>query len=57
MPPLYALYTNPQHIVATEDYATTMGNPLVKPQKKFNMKLALWQQLIPGMSLENSCVL
>lgn len=52
MPPLYALYTNPQHIVGVEDYATTMGNPLVKPQKTIQYEVGLWQQLIQGMSLE-----
>ncbi len=52
MPPLYALYTNSQHIVATEDYATTMGNPNVKPQKTIQYEVGLWQQLIQGMSLE-----
>jgi len=52
MPPLYALYTNPQHIVATENYKTTMGNPLVKPQKTIQYEVGLWQQLNPAMSIE-----
>jgi outer membrane receptor protein involved in Fe transport len=52
MPPLYALYTDPQHIVATENYKTTMGNPLVKPQKTIQYEVGLWQQLTPEMSVE-----
>ncbi|MEW6193565.1 MAG: TonB-dependent receptor [Bacteroidota bacterium] len=52
MPPLYALYTNSQHIVGVEDYTTTMGNPLVKPQKTIQYEVGLWQQLVKGMSIE-----
>lgn len=52
MPPLYSLYTNSQHIVGVEDYVTTMGNPLVRPQKTIQYEVGLWQQLLKGMSFE-----
>jgi outer membrane receptor protein involved in Fe transport len=51
MPPLYALYTNHDHVVGG-DYTTTMGSPLVKPQKTIQYEAGLWQQLSSDMSLE-----
>ena len=52
MPPLYALYANNKRLVPPTDYATTMGNPLIRPQKTIQYEVGLWQQLMPGMSLE-----
>ncbi|NWF88186.1 MAG: TonB-dependent receptor [Ignavibacteriaceae bacterium] len=52
MPPLYALYTNPQHIVSAQDYGTTMGFAQIKPQKTIQYEVGLWQQLTNEMGLE-----
>jgi outer membrane receptor protein involved in Fe transport len=52
MPPLYALYQNIQHIVPAANFATTMGNPLVKPQKTIQYEIGLWQELNSAMGLE-----
>jgi outer membrane receptor protein involved in Fe transport len=51
-PPLYALYTNYNHVIGTGDFQTLMGNPLVKAQKTVQYEAGLWQQLSLNMSLE-----
>jgi len=52
MPPLYALYQNSKRLVPPNDFGTTMGDPLIKPQKTIQYEVGLWQQLSEGMSLE-----
>ncbi|MGH7496073.1 MAG: TonB-dependent receptor [bacterium] len=52
MPPLYALYTNYRLLVPPTNYGTTMGDPLLKPQKTIQYEVGLWQKLREGMSLE-----
>ncbi len=52
MPPLYALYDNHSFVVSPKDFETTMGNPLVRPQKTVQYEIGLWQQLMDGMGLE-----
>ncbi|MFH1196621.1 MAG: TonB-dependent receptor [bacterium] len=52
MPPLYALYSNFDHVIGTSDYATLMGNPRVKPQKTIQYETGLWMQVTDNMSLE-----
>jgi outer membrane receptor protein involved in Fe transport len=52
MPPLYALYSNFDHVIGTSDYKTLLGNPRVKPQKTIQYETGLWMQVSPDMSLE-----
>lgn len=52
MPPMYSLYKNNSYRVAPTDYTTETGNPQLKPQKTVSYEIGLWQELIPGMSLE-----
>lgn len=52
MPPFYSLYANHAHLVEPVNFATLMGNPLVKPQKTVQYEVGLWQQLMPKMGLE-----
>jgi outer membrane receptor protein involved in Fe transport len=54
MPPLYAVYSNYNFLVPPTNYATTMGNPLLKPQKTIQYEVGLWQQLTRSMSLETA---
>jgi outer membrane receptor protein involved in Fe transport len=51
-PPLYALYANSKRLVPPTDFSTTMGNPVIKPQKTIQYEVGLWQQVRPGMSIE-----
>ena len=52
MPPLYAMYQNHSFLVGPDDYGTTMGNVLLKPEKTITYELGLWQELTRGLSLE-----
>ena len=52
MPPMYALYANNIFRVPVNDYSTTMGNTLLKPQKTIQYEIGIWQELINGMGLE-----
>lgn len=52
MPPMYALYANNIFRVPVSDYATTMGNTLLKPQKTIQYEIGIWQELMDGMGLE-----
>jgi outer membrane receptor protein involved in Fe transport len=53
-PPLYAIYQNNSRLIPPTDFSTTLGNPLLKPQKTVQYEVGLWQQLMPTMSLEVS---
>ena len=52
MPPLYAMYQNHSFLVSPNDFGTTMGNVLLKPEKTITYELGLWQELTRGMSLD-----
>jgi outer membrane receptor protein involved in Fe transport len=52
MPPLYAMYQNHSFLVGPNDYGTTMGNVLLKPEKTITYELGLWQELTRGVSLD-----
>ena len=52
MPPLYALYQNPNFRVSPNDLGTLMGNPNLRPQKTIQYEVGLWQELVKDMSLE-----
>jgi outer membrane receptor protein involved in Fe transport len=52
MPQMSALYANNIFRVPTNDYGTTMGNTLLKPQKTIQYEIGIWQELIQGMGLE-----
>ncbi len=52
MPPLYAMYQNHSFLVSPNDYETTMGNVLLKPEKTITYELGLWQELARGFSLD-----
>jgi outer membrane receptor protein involved in Fe transport len=52
MPRMKALYANNRFRVPTSDYATIMGNTILKPQKTVSYEIGLWQELITGMGLE-----
>ena len=52
MPSLYSLYVNSNRLVSPNKYETTMGNPLLKPQKTVQYEIGLWQQIATSMSAE-----
>ena len=52
MPPLYAMYQNHSFLVSPNDFGTTMGNVLLKPEKTITYEVGLWQELTRGMSLD-----
>lgn len=52
LPPFYALYSNFDRVIGTNDYETLMGNPRVKPQKTIQYETGLWMQVSNNMSLE-----
>ncbi len=52
MPPLYSMYQNHSFLVGPNDYGTTMGNVLLKPEKTITYELGLWQELTRGVSLD-----
>ena len=52
MPPLYAMYQNHSHLIPPNDFGTTMGNVLLKPEKTITYELGLWQELSRGVSLD-----
>lgn len=54
MPPMYAMYQNHAFRVAPNDYATTMGNSMIRAQKTVQYEVGLWQELTTGMGLEVS---
>lgn len=51
MPDAYALYTNHEFIIPEANFATTLGNPQLKPEKSVKYEVGLWQQLIKGVGL------
>ncbi|NQV38524.1 MAG: TonB-dependent receptor [Candidatus Marinimicrobia bacterium] len=54
MPPMYAMYQNHSLLVGPSDYSTTMGNPLLKPEKTVTYEIGLWQELTRDMGIEVS---
>ena len=52
MPPLYAMYQNHSHLIPPNDFGTTMGNVLLKPEKTITYEIGLWQELTRGVSLD-----
>jgi outer membrane receptor protein involved in Fe transport len=52
MPPLYAMYQNHSYLIPPNDYGTTMGNVLLKPEKTITYEIGLWQELTRGMGLD-----
>lgn len=54
MPPMYALYQNHSRLVPPSDYSTTMGNPLLKPEKTITYEVGLWQELTRNAGMEVS---
>ncbi len=54
IPPFYRLYTNNRHLIQDTDYATTMGNPNVEPEKTVQYELGLQQKLADGLILDVS---
>ena len=54
MPPLYALYTNHRFMIPPTDFATVIGNPNIKAEKTVQYEMGVWQEIMPGMSLELS---
>ena len=51
MPDAYALYTNHNYIIPESNFATTIGNPQLKPEKSVKYEVGLWQELMPGVGL------
>ncbi len=51
MPDAYALYTNHNYIIPEANFATTLGNPQLKPEKSVKYEVGLWQQLAKGVGL------
>ncbi len=54
MPPLYAMYQNHYFLIPTGDFQTIHGNPNIKAERTVQYEMGLWQELMPGMSLEIS---
>lgn len=51
MPDAYALYNNHNFIIPEANFATTLGNPQLKPEKSVKYEVGLWQELIKGVGL------
>ncbi len=51
MPDAYALYTNHNYIIPEANFATTLGNPRLKPEKSVKYEVGLWQQLAKGVGV------
>ncbi len=51
-PPHSTMYQNNSYILSTDNYASTIGNPQVYPEKTVNYELGLWQVLNDYMDLE-----
>jgi len=52
LPPLNYYYQNTTFRIAASDYASTMGNAQLNPQKTIQYEIGLFQQLTNEMSLE-----
>ena len=51
MPDAYAMYTNHNFIIPESNFATTIGNPNLKPEKSVKYEVGLWQEVIKGVGL------
>lgn len=51
-PPHSTMYLNNSYVLSTDNYASTIGNPQVHPEKTVNYELGLWQVLNDNMDLE-----
>ncbi|RQW04512.1 TonB-dependent receptor, partial [candidate division KSB1 bacterium] len=51
MPDAYALYNNHNFIIPEANFATTLGNPQLEPEKSVKYEVGLWQELIDGLGL------
>lgn len=52
IPDAYSMYTNHNFRVVSAQFSTLMGNPLLKPEKQVKYEVGMWQELIPGVSLD-----
>jgi outer membrane receptor protein involved in Fe transport len=51
-PPHSTMYLNNSYILSPANYASSIGNPQVKPEKTVNYEIGLWQVLSQYMDLE-----
>ncbi|KPL26721.1 MAG: hypothetical protein AMS23_00510 [Bacteroides sp. SM1_62] len=51
-PPHSTMYLNNSYVLSPTNYASTIGNPQVKPEKTVNYEVGLWQVLNEYMDLE-----
>lgn len=51
MPDAYALYTNHNFIIPEANFATTLGNPQLEPEKSVKYEVGLWQEIVKGVGL------
>ena len=51
MPDAYALYTNHNFIIPEANFATTLGNPQLEPEKSVKYEVGLWQEITKGIGL------
>ncbi len=51
MPDAYALYTNHNFIIPEANFATTLGNPQLEPEKSVKYEVGLWQEIVRGVGL------
>ncbi len=52
VPDAYSMYTNHNFRVVSAQFSTLMGNPLLKPEKQVKYEVGMWQELVPGVSLD-----
>jgi len=52
VPDAYAMYQNHNFLIVNSDFASTLGNPLLKPEKSVKYEIGLWQELVKGVGLD-----
>tara|TARA_B100001142_G_scaffold9462_1_gene9186 strand:- start:1481 stop:4117 length:2637 start_codon:yes stop_codon:yes gene_type:complete len=52
IPPMYAMYENPNWIIPTTDFGTILGNPNLEAEKTITYELGLWQKLNSAIGFE-----
>ena len=52
VPDAYAMYQNHNFLIVNSDFASTLGNPLLKPEKSVKYEIGLWQELMKGVGLD-----
>jgi len=52
VPDAYAMYQTHNFLIVNSDFASTLGNPELKPEKSVKYEIGLWQELVKGVGLD-----